>query len=302
MAELHLTRGLPGCGKTTFAKRWVGPAGTEENRVRINRDDLRFAIFGRYWPVDEKVITAAQQSAVRAALRAGTSVIIDDTNLRQRDLQAWVDLGYKVDPEITIHFHDMTDVPLALCIERDRKRQEAGDRFVGHSVIVDKYNRFIKGKQKPVLRGPRTFRTYVPNHRLPPAYIVDLDGTLARMNGRSPYDWKRVGEDELVEPVAKMVQDLATGTGLQIVVMSGRDGSCRPQTEDWLALNNVCYDYLIMRAAGDKRSDDIVKEELFFDYVAPRWCVRAAIDDRNRVVAMWRSLGLLCLQVADGDF
>jgi hypothetical protein len=57
-----------------------------------------------------------------------------------------------------------------------------------------------------------------------------------------------------------------------------------------------------MREAGDKRADDIVKAEIFFRDIAPRWNVKAAIDDRNRVVAMWRSLGLLCLQVAEGDF
>ena len=30
--------------------------------------------------------------------------------------------------------------------------------------------------------------------------------------------------------------------------------------------------------------------------------VKFVLDDRNRVVEMWRSLGLTCLQVADGDF
>jgi hypothetical protein len=59
---------------------------------------------------------------------------------------------------------------------------------------------------------------------------------------------------------------------------------------------------LKMRAAGDKRSDDIVKREIYEQKIAPWRTVVAVFDDRNKVVNMWRELGLLCLQVYPGDF
>jgi hypothetical protein len=57
-----------------------------------------------------------------------------------------------------------------------------------------------------------------------------------------------------------------------------------------------------MRPAADSRKDSIVKAELFWEHVAPHWNVRGVIDDRDQVVAMWRALGLMCAQVAPGDF
>ena len=47
MPTLHLTRGIPGSGKSTFAKQWVQE--DPEGRVRINRDDLRGMMFATDW-------------------------------------------------------------------------------------------------------------------------------------------------------------------------------------------------------------------------------------------------------------
>jgi hypothetical protein len=56
-----------------------------------------------------------------------------------------------------------------------------------------------------------------------------------------------------------------------------------------------------MRAEGDTRRDSVVKRELL-DRIGEFYDVQAAIDDRQQVVDMWRAAGLLCLQVAPGDF
>ena len=60
--------------------------------------------------------------------------------------------------------------------------------------------------------------------------------------------------------------------------------------------------HLFMRASGDTRKDEIVKLELFDAHVRGKYDVRLVLDDRDRVVRMWRSIGLTCLQVADGEF
>jgi hypothetical protein len=45
-----------------------------------------------------------------------------------------------------------------------------------------------------------------------------------------------------------------------------------------------------------------VKLELFDENIRGVWNVKRVYDDRNRVVAAWRSIGLTVLQVADGNF
>jgi len=56
-----------------------------------------------------------------------------------------------------------------------------------------------------------------------------------------------------------------------------------------------------MRPAEDGRKDALVKAELFWEHVAPRWRVVGVIDDRAQVVAAWRGMGLMCAQVAEGN-
>jgi hypothetical protein len=142
---------------------------------------------------------------------------------------------------------------------------------------------------------------------LPRAVLVDIDGTLA-LRGDGPdvrrfYDWHRVGEDAPNPPVVELVRLIADAGRHRIVLMSGRDGVCRPETEAWLAEHKIPYDELWMRAPGDNRKDSIVKRELYEAHVAGRFVVAFVVDDRDQVVRMWRDeLGLAVFQCADGDF
>lgn len=145
-------------------------------------------------------------------------------------------------------------------------------------------------------------------------WICDIDGTLALKGERSPFDWSRVGEDLPNIPVIRVVEALLY-VGDNIVFMSGRMEQCRQQTAMWLNANidccNVHYDdgfpggcceQLLMRADEDYRPDEIVKRELFDNHVKPRYDVIGVIDDRSKVVRMWRELGLTVLDVAGNDF
>lgn len=144
-------------------------------------------------------------------------------------------------------------------------------------------------------------RRYAPDPSLAPAWIFDIDGTLAKMNGRGPFEWHRVGEDDPIEHVALVAADLSGNA--EIVLVSGRDESCREQTEEWLERHDLSfYTDLLMRPANDYRKDSIVKEEIFWRDIAPRWRIHGVFDDRDQVVEMWRSLGLPCFQVAPGAF
>lgn len=136
----------------------------------------------------------------------------------------------------------------------------------------------------------------------PKAILVDIDGTLAHMNGkRGAFDWKNVGVDDLDAHVAEAVE-VFRNAGYIIVVMSGRDSRCMPETLKWLNDKGVKFHHLFMRAAHDYRKDSIVKRELFDRHVADNWDVRFVLDDRDQVVDMWREMGLKCFQVERGNF
>jgi hypothetical protein len=112
-----------------------------------------------------------------------------------------------------------------------------------------------------------------------------------------------VGEDTPIGPIVRLVKDLLQ-VGETVVFMSGRDESCRAETEAWLAahVDDAFQPVLHMRPAGDNRKDSIVKRDLFEEHIAGRYAVRFVLDDRDQVVAMWRATGLTVLQVADGAF
>lgn len=132
--------------------------------------------------------------------------------------------------------------------------------------------------------------------------IVDIDGTLAHIvNGRSPYDASRAMEDELDDAVG-VITAMAYQNGYKVIILTGRSAEHKQVTIDWLEENGVPYDEIYTRADGDTREDSIVKEELFRTHVEPRFNVKFVLDDRNRVVNMWRRIGLKCLQVAEGNF
>lgn len=302
MTTLHVTRGLPGSGKSHWAGAWT--AEDPENRVRVNRDDLRTMLDdGRFIRgVTEQRVIAARDASILALLSKGVDVVCDDTNLKQRVMRDLAALAKKAGAELEVHH--FTDVPLEVCIERDAAR----DRVVGEQVIRDMHTRYLRGRALPLptpeasadtADGPQT---YEPKPGTPSAVLVDIDGTAALMGSRNPFDETRVHEDEPNHPVRQVVWAM-NAAGHQIVFLSGRSEACRDATEAWLAEHfAVAHDGPFMRATGDSRKDSVVKAELFDEHIRDTYDVACVLDDRNQVVAMWRAMGLTVLQVAEGDF
>lgn len=136
-----------------------------------------------------------------------------------------------------------------------------------------------------------------------PAIICDIDGTLAlRTSDRSPFDWMRVKEDGLNIPVASVVSSMKHAAA-KVILFSGRDSICRKLTEEWLEEYAIEYDELFMRKHLDNRKDTLVKSEMFQNNIKDKYDVFFVLDDRDRVVDMWRKAWhLACFQVAPGDF
>lgn len=275
--------GLPASGKSTFARDLVKRDATYK---RINRDDLRSMIDNGVWSQGkEKHIRQAELLLAEYFFSQGLNVIVDDCNLSPLAKGMWQEFAKKANA--TIEIKDFTYVDVETCIERDRRRPN----YVGERVIRQMYRDFLMPKP-PVLE-------FDPS--LPTAIVCDLDGTLALLNGRNPYDASRCEEDLVNEPVADILKTYFLN-GYTILLASGRSEQHRPQTERWLQKHGIQYNSLFMRPAGDNRKDAIIKREIYEQHMQGRYAIKFVLDDRNQVVELWRSLGLTVLQVAEGDF
>ena len=144
--------------------------------------------------------------------------------------------------------------------------------------------------------------------------VCDLDGTLANCEHRvhhvqnKPKNWDAfyagVREDEINAPVLFVLDAFLNREPVpfELIFCSGRPERCRADTENWL--REVCHitDFtLLMRKDGDFRADYIVKQEILDAHI-PKDRVLFVLDDRQQVVDMWRRNGLVCFQVAEGNF
>lgn len=299
-ATLTLTRGLPGSGKSTWAEEWVNEAPSW--RARVNRDDIRFQLFGKYVlsHMQEETVTVAQHAQIRALLAAGISVVVDDTNLRARTVRDLQDIAASLGVDVA--FKDF-NTSVEVCIERNAKRASAGGRDVPEEVIRSMASRYFSKGKLPAIPEHRpdpetNWIKYEENGLLAPAYIVDIDGTVASMQscGRGPFDWSRVGEDTVIENVARVIRMLQRD-GYTIIFMSGRDAVCRSETTQWLLDAGLTVDHLYMRPEGDGRKDSIVKHELFNKNVRGYFDILGVFDDRLQVCKMWEEIGLTLFRV-----
>lgn len=303
-----LAIGLQGSGKSTALKQLVS---SDPNRwKRINRDDVRAMIHCGAHDYTSKshedAVTRVCDSALRGFLEAGYDVTIDNTHLAARDRKS----AHEIAEEFgALVIEKVFEVPLEECLRRNALREgvarvpEAVIRDKAKKFGVSKYGKFAALQDKVFDYSAKTAETYVQDESLPPAIVVDLDGTLCIVRGRNPYDASRCEEDSVNEPVLQTLCKFAD-EGTKVIFMSGRSDKYRPETERWLR-KNVPYSHLFplyMRSEGDVRKDSIVKRELFDQNVCGRHRILFVLDDRSQVVNMWRSIGLMCFQVAPGNF
>ena len=82
MKKVIIMKGLPGSGKSTYAKNLVA----EQPNIykRINRDDLRMMFDnGATSDGNEKFVKKVRDVLIIKALEEGKHVIVDDTNLSE---------------------------------------------------------------------------------------------------------------------------------------------------------------------------------------------------------------------------
>jgi len=281
--------GLSGSGKSTWAREYCRK---HENFVIVSRDSFRYMLknAGFCDPKTESMINELMENAISKALKFKYNVIVDNTHLRASRINEIVRLvEYSADVEFML-----LDVPVKKCIERDAERPNK----VGAGVITEQNEDFkvLKDsfvfqnlKRKPSWQRPRV----IPKMSSPldPAVIFDIDGTLAYMHNRGPFDWDKVDRDHLNEVVAEHVR-FHKEAGRKIIIVTGRDEAARSLTSQWLEFYGVYFDKLLMRPKDDFRKDSVVKKEIFLNYIKDKYNVICVYDDRLQVVDAWRKLGL----------
>lgn len=314
MAELHIYRGIQGSGKSTMAKHL---AFLDGGRV-VGRDHVRrlmgFEGLGNRKQEDE--VTQIQVRLIHGGLRSGQNVHVDDMNLKAIYVKRLMGIAAYFDAEIV--FHDLTDTPLDICLERNRQRAK-GQGHVNEEVIWKTFFRFVaptNGKGLPIPEAPVFDTKYLPfePYQAPEgvsrdAVLIDVDGTLA-LHGtpenpesiRKHHDYGKVHLDVPNPAVVKAVRALIFD-GYHPIVVSSRPDSCKDATRLWIQKHVTVAPFdLIMRRTGDHRPDYLVKYELFNEHIRDKYNVVAALDDRDQVVNMYREIGITVFQVAPGNF
>ena len=297
--KLYMTIGLPACGKSTWCREQIH--GKEMDNIIINRDSLRKMFHDSYWfhdrserNITESLVSKASLVLAELAVQEGKNIYVDETNLSPKSQKLWAEFSVKNGLNFIIQ--DFRDVPLEVCLKRDAAR----DRSVGSDVIRTKFKQYINGQKSAGREGFVEPPEYNPE--LLDAVIFDIDGTLADNYWRSPYDLSECDKDPVIQPIKDLLM-MFYDSGKTIILVSGREsGLARDNTEKWLKNNNIPYNFLFMRPTGDTRRDDKIKLEIYHEYIKGDFNVLYVLDDRNRTVDGWRSVGLKCLQCAPGDF
>jgi predicted kinase len=299
--QLLLLVGAPGSGKTTFAKYFIR---TEENWMRLCRDDFRTMNFAdSLMPkLEEGLISDMLDAAVETLLRKKCNVLLDATHCRAEYLNHYIE-----------KFNDCADISFK-CFEcsadelitRCNKRQAETGRHVP-TTVIKRFVDDLKELKATFDFSPRPLTQTAciaekQDANFPKAIICDLDGTLALMGNRDPYDAAESDKDALNESVANVLKTFS-GKGYNILLVSGREDIFREPTLRFLEKFAVPFQQLWMRPTKDYRRDAIIKREIFDREIKGKYYIEFVLDDRDQVVEMWRKdLKLNCFQVNYGAF
>lgn len=305
MPNVTFMRGLPASGKSTIARKLAAKTGA----LRINLDSIR-DMFAQPWSKEHEKFVQKQQTVMALnALRSGQDVIFDNTNLHAKQAKAFAIEAWECGFDVNYTVIDAT-ADGETCFIRNQRRGTSptadDSKVVPDEAMRRMEKEFAREKQRGlwtvdgITAGLPVVEPYIPDLLLPNAYIVDIDGTMARATTRGPYDLDRLAEDEYWEHVCALIAGIDM-LDIYVIVMSGRDSLYRSTTEAWMNKGGIPWENFFMRPEGDSRRDSIIKLELFNEHVRGKYNVLGAIDDRQRVVRMWHQLGIPVIRVGDPD-
>lgn len=298
--KIILTIGCSGSGKSIWAAQTV--QHNPERYVRINRDDVRNLLFGYndktineyYHRIDikqrERQVSRYIDTLIYDSLELDKVVICDNTHLKREyivDYKKW-------NVPIELEFFD---VGLQTALQYNNTRA----RRVDKNIIEKQYQQFkslvASIKYKPLKLEPVVLKN---DDMKESCYVFDIDGTLAHTDGRSPFDFYKVGLDLYDWPVGNIADALNKNQN-SIIIATGREDVCEKETENWLKEFGIKYSKMYMRKEKDFRPDWLVKQEMAQN-ICKDYNIVAWIDDRLQVTRHLRMLGIKVLNVSHGNF
>lgn len=142
--------------------------------------------------------------------------------------------------------------------------------------------------------------------------VVDLDGTLADVEHRRRFikgkkkDWKAFHEACIDDPPQEWCVRLIKAmraAGLKIELVSGRSQVVEGLTRRWLDRvfegDLSAMTLVLLRPHGNMIKDTELKRAWLRAFGKEK--ILFAVDDRKRVVDMWREEGIVCLQCDDWE-
>jgi len=317
VSNIIVTTGSVASGKSIWAKDFIEK---NPNYVRFNRDDVRAMLNGgNPWKhfrsgnpelqnSVENTVTDIMRTFIVSNLKNNRNIIVDETNAGGRTFKEVCRILDK--HNFAVHVEEKPFyIDLETALERDRNRTpNVGDD------IVHKFFQKMGGKNfkdyKPKSRDFYELPVLAPiteeeKKKLDRVIICDLDGTLALFGDKNPYD-RNFEDDDINKDVAELLYTMLADEyeWNKIIFVSGRKEKAREQTVNFLKKNyfDKSSYILYMRKDEDNRNDVITKYEIYRDNIHGKYNVLFVLDDRNKVVNMWRGQGLTCLQVAEGEF
>ena len=149
-----------------------------------------------------------------------------------------------------------------------------------------------------------------------PAWIVDVDGTLANVDSILKYivnkddndnfkkDFDKFHRESIHVPFHEHVVDMvwtAITKDKDILVVTARREEWRSHTSYWLAdVANIPHQALFMRGNKDYRPDYEVKKDIL-EHIRLFWDVEHADDDNPNVIRLWSEYGIPTTKIGDWD-
>lgn len=310
--ELIIARGIPASGKSTEALKWV--AADPNKRVRVNRDDIRLELFDTYMPLDdngnpdrnkENQVTNLEQKRIAEALRAGKSVIVDNTHLTPKPIKQLRRLAAQHNVQVS-----NKDFPVTL--EEAKRRNSLRERVVPDFVLNRMFSRLGPNGEFSHFDGTHPVKPVVMPSTRKQSIAFDMDGTLTDVSPVRHFIDNKAGfrdfdsfhrmsvhckpNDEVLE----MAMD-AHKNGIAIIITTARNEAYREATQKWLDDYGVPYENIFMRKDGDSRPDYVIKKEMYETVIQPYYDVLRAVDDNPQAVQNWKDQGLQVTEIPFGS-
>jgi predicted kinase len=310
MLTVFIFKGAPASGKSSAARELMRKEPGKWRR--INNDALREAMdFGVYSAENEKTLRRTREFLLKDFLKSGFNVVVDNVNAGKRhfeDICKWV-ASLNIDVQVV---EKIFYCPLEELLRRDGER--TGNAKVGEK-IVERWFKELGGNQfknyqvKHEIFTKRTtcaegeWTPMEQDENLDKCVVYDLDGSMALISHRNPYDASNCIKDTPHKHVVDMCK-LHHNTGHKVFFFSGREDKHREVTEEWL---NIHFGYpyeLHMRETNNNEDDAKLKRRLFETHIKNKHCLVAWVDDRLKVCRFVFEAGLPLFRVGspDADF